>query len=243
MSKHRKFILTPITIELEKGINATSIIEPNLEAFPLADYMFQSLFLRMTGFQEQKLKCINWELATEDYDYRRSLLKNEDKFAEYSRIEDKQAVYRNLLKCIQKESYDDFNAEDYLNKKSICTSAKDEIVKMFAKTPFKFWSERKYNFLKSNNSLIREEHFCVNGGLLNEPLISLYNDLYNTRNRLAHNVMSYQDNMPTLKLLANNNEGSNNFFIYFALLNLIDKVFTEVYKLYSHIIDSRHYEQ
>jgi hypothetical protein len=30
----------------------------------------QSIFIKMTGFQEQKLKCIVWELATDDYEYR-----------------------------------------------------------------------------------------------------------------------------------------------------------------------------
>ena len=41
---------------------------------PLYDYVLQTTFLKMTGSQEQKLKCIQWELATDDYEYRYDIL-------------------------------------------------------------------------------------------------------------------------------------------------------------------------
>ena len=41
----------------------------------LKDYFLSSIFLRMTGAQEQKLKCICWEIATHNYDFRYEYMK------------------------------------------------------------------------------------------------------------------------------------------------------------------------
>ena len=75
MSKHEAFILTPITSVLEEMTVAASGIDAGIETYPLWDYILQSTFTKMTGFQEQKMKCIDWELATNGYDYRRFFLK------------------------------------------------------------------------------------------------------------------------------------------------------------------------
>ena len=68
MSKHRDFILMPIDKILKEAIFATNAVGFTIKAYPLYDYIMQSIFIKMTGFQEQKLKCIVWELATDDYD-------------------------------------------------------------------------------------------------------------------------------------------------------------------------------
>ena len=52
------------------GIPANAGIGNGIETYPLGDYIMQSVFLKMTGFQEQKMKCICWELASNDYEYR-----------------------------------------------------------------------------------------------------------------------------------------------------------------------------
>lgn len=67
MRKHETFILTPIASILKETQFALAPLEGNINNYPLFDYVMQSLFLKMTGFQEQKLKCISWELATDDY--------------------------------------------------------------------------------------------------------------------------------------------------------------------------------
>ena len=59
-----------------------------------------------------------------------------------------------------------------------------------------------------------------------------YEELYNQRNRIAHNTLSYQQNLPDFNILKNEKEYSRNYFLWFAILLLIDNIFIEMYKLY-----------
>ena len=59
-----------------------------------------------------------------------------------------------------------------------------------------------------------------------------YENMFNQRNRLAHNTLSYQQNLPTLTKLVNETQESRNYFIWFGLLTLIDNIFMELYRLY-----------
>lgn len=67
---HKKFILSPLSDILKNATSATFGLRNGIETYPTFDYILQSVFLKMTGAQEQKMKCICWELATYDYDYR-----------------------------------------------------------------------------------------------------------------------------------------------------------------------------
>ena len=67
---HTDFILTPIKTILDEGVNACQSLPSGIESFPISEYHFQSLFLRMTGASEQKMKCIFWQMATDDVQYR-----------------------------------------------------------------------------------------------------------------------------------------------------------------------------
>ncbi len=55
---HRDFILTPSLSVIEDAVNACSGVGSGMGTYPLKDYLFQSLFLQLTGFQEQKLKLL-----------------------------------------------------------------------------------------------------------------------------------------------------------------------------------------
>lgn len=102
-SIHSKFIKTPIFEILKDGVNACRGIGCGMEAYPLRDYILQSLFLRMTGAQEQKLKCICWEMATNDYGYRYEFINTGKKdFGEFSKYEQKSKVYTLLIEEIKK---------------------------------------------------------------------------------------------------------------------------------------------
>ena len=58
MRNHTEFILSPITKILDDVVSASSGIGSGIETFSLCDYVMQSVFMKMTGFQEQKMKCI-----------------------------------------------------------------------------------------------------------------------------------------------------------------------------------------
>ena len=87
MNQHKKFILTPITNILQQAIVATKNIGNGIETFPLADYVLQSVFIKMTGAQEQKMKCLMWEMAHNDFEFRYDFLK--ESHGEYSNYHDK----------------------------------------------------------------------------------------------------------------------------------------------------------
>ena len=59
-----------------------------------------------------------------------------------------------------------------------------------------------------------------------------YEELYDNRNKLAHNTLSYQDNLPSLKALQNESDNSRNFFVWFFILVLIDKIFMDLFQKY-----------
>lgn len=102
---HGDFIITPISNILLDGIFASASIKAGAESYPLGEYFFQSLFLRMTGAQEQKLKCICWEMATDDYTYRYDLLHKKN-YGECSNYSEKNSIYKDLIEQIRNKQSD-----------------------------------------------------------------------------------------------------------------------------------------
>ena len=98
---HSEFILTPLSAILSDGVNACTPLSQGIESSALGEYFLQSLFLRMTGAQEQKLKCICWVMATNDYRYRYELL-NTKQYGECSEYKDKRDVYRDMVQIMQR---------------------------------------------------------------------------------------------------------------------------------------------
>ena len=173
MSKHDRFILTPITTEIQNAVSAIRNVDIGMEAFPLSEYVMHSLFLKMTGFQEQKTKCIAWEMATEDYDFRRELLSGRLGLGEYSIYKAKNTVYSSLLEIIRKHTPPhmisvDKNAMDQainyiiysgrLDKKQIIRSTLDTIRDSFNNTNFAVWDQRKYLFFCQNGNNTPSDH-------------------------------------------------------------------------------------
>lgn len=97
---HTVFILTPLTEVLADGINACAPLPVGVENGAFGEYFMQSLFLHMTGAQEQKLKCICWVMATNDYKYRYDLL-NVKQYGECSEYKHKKEIYKDLASQIQ----------------------------------------------------------------------------------------------------------------------------------------------
>lgn len=99
-SVHRSFITTPLIDVMQDGIAASASIKMGAESYPLGEYFFQTLFLRMTGAQEQKMKCLYWEMATNDYSYRYNLLHNKT-YGECSNYADKNGIYKDIISLIK----------------------------------------------------------------------------------------------------------------------------------------------
>lgn len=237
---HESFIRTSITSEMDKACQACVSLGYGIDNYTLKDYMFQSLLLRLTGFVEQKLKCICWDIATLDYEYRRRLLNNDDRLGEYSSLDAKSKIYTALKSLITRLEDIPFDINNHLNKAQIAKSAKSEVETIFNKTTFFYWAEREYKSFSKNNSLFKDRHFA-NDGLLEECLANVYNKLYMMRNSIAHNTSSYQENIPALKKLVLLDNVEDNYFTWFATLNLIDKIFSQLYFVYVDMYENMSY--
>ena len=175
MKNHNDFILKPITDILEEAVSASAGIGSGIETYPLCDYIMQSLFLKMTGFQEQKMKCICWELATNDYEYRRVLLANEENLGECSSLKAKNSIYRRLTSKIGGEILDDNEKRSILNE----TFKK---IKTLENTNLSIWAEQNFKwFIKHYKNFIKINHFAKEKILIENSL--KYDLLYNHRNR------------------------------------------------------------
>ncbi|EGQ9111980.1 hypothetical protein GA073_16115 [Vibrio alginolyticus] len=237
---HNKFILSPIKDILVDVTSACIGIGSGVETYPLCDYVMQSALLKMTGAQEQKMKCICWELATNDYEYRYQRF-NLNPFGECSNYQEKKEIYKDLVKQIEKHS--ELRFEDGLMENSIILQDTNHtIISSFENTNLLVWAKKYYFEYESIWSKITEKYFAnkenlfVNkrniGNDIEVDLVDMYDYLYKHRNRVAHNTLSYQQNLPTLKTLLNENYQYENYFIYFSMLVLIDNIFISLYEHY-----------
>lgn len=238
MKNHTDFILSPITEILNNAVTASAGIGSGIETYPLYDYIMQSIFLKMTGYQEQKMKCIWWEMATNDYDYRYSEMRS-NKLGECSKYEEKNKIYKDLTNQIIKHC-DNFEIT-ILEKNNILNETILNIEETFTNTNFSIWAQDNFNEFFKNN-IIKVEHFIVKTkseiNLFIDPLNKIYTALYNHRNICAHNTKSYQQNLPTLKTLTSENYRYENYFIWFALLILIDKIFILLFNKYLEVYEN-----
>lgn len=237
---HNKFILSPVKDILVDVTSACIGIGSGVETYPLCDYVMQSALLKMTGAQEQKMKCICWELATNDYEYRYQRF-NLSPLGECSNYQEKKEIYKDLVKQIEKHS--ELKFENGLIENSLLLQKTNfSITSTFENTNLLIWDKKHYLEYESIWSSITEKYFAnkenlfINknniGNGVKRDLIDMYDCLYKHRNRVAHNTLSYQQNLPTLKTLLNEGYQYENYFIYFSMLVLIDNIFISLYEHY-----------
>ena len=106
------------------------------------------------------------------------------------------------------------------------------MVALFKDTCIEKWNQRDFIEFKEN---IKKKAGVSqiddnNGNLFESTAKNLYENLYKNRNRMAHNTISYQYNIPTLLDLEKNEFGSNNYIVWFYVLILIDKIMISLFK-------------
>ena len=221
--KHTKFILTPITSILKDAVSASSSIGTGIETYPLCDYIMQSIFLKMTGSQEQKFKCICWDIATDDFEYRyRNLLKNG--IGECSNLSDKNKIYKTM---VEKSSL--INDQ---SRKDILINTKSSLERAIQQTVLEIWLQNDFFCYRRFVSSIHKNHFATtkNDLFSAQNLKDAYITLYDHRNRCAHILLSYQHNIPTLDTLRSDKNTYNNYFVQFFVLILIDNIIIHLYQ-------------
>ncbi|MBR1379002.1 MAG: hypothetical protein IJ557_07760 [Bacteroidaceae bacterium] len=238
MSKHKPFIQSSIDDILDDVVHACNgAIVPGIDSFAVCEYIFQTIFLKMTGYQEQKMKCICWEVATEDFVFRKDYLENLAKYGEMSTYESKNFVYKSLVKNIQKH-HPEIIATAFIDKEKTIDNIKDKVIRAFDGTELKHGNRRHFDeFQHIYDETFRPEFFAKgNTELLAGQLYKMYQVLYDHRNRCAHNLKSYQQNLPTLKSLTVDTYRYENYYLRFSLLMLIDQIMVTLYNYYDSII-------
>lgn len=233
---HTDFILAPVSGLLKDAVTASSGIGNGIETFPLYDYIMQSVLIKLTGFQEQKMKCICWEMASVDFEYRYEFTKTT--LGECSSYSEKQKIYRDLIKQIEKNGLEFTEIE--INKMEILKSIKIEIREIFQSSNLSIWAQRDFINHNNNFNSVSSNHFASHKSSLfsNNLLKKIYEKrLYRQRNRIAHNTSSYQQNLPPLNTLIEDDYKYDNYFTYFSLLMLIDKIFIGLYEIYLEVTE------
>jgi hypothetical protein len=233
MAKHNDFIFRPIEQVLEEGINALSSISDGIGTYPLNEYIMKAIFLKMTGFQEQKFKCIAWEMATENYEFRRDFLNDFAKEG-FSTYQSKQKLYKKLMELLERSEFSEEMKKDIIDESEKC------VINLIDDSKLKYWNESKYSDFKEQiRNIVSYENIAkkivknkdnVVYNLLENKIHPIYEDLYGCRNRLAHNTLSYQDNLPSFIDMQTEDFGYNNYFVWFYLLIVIDKIMIKLYK-------------
>lgn len=244
---HQDFIAAPITKIIADAINALNI-NSGIGIIATKGFFEQSLFMQLMGFLEQKCKCIQWELATDDYEYR---YKNfcHDKQKGYSTYEDKNTLYKQLI---------DKNGKKKVNYSLDRQKIFDE-TKNFIEA---FWGDNVFSRLYARNyadycaeseviqNLLIKEMTDEHGKIIPALLINksnmiggkddkyidfdkkenpLYETIYKARNRIAHNTKCYQTTTFTFADI-NKNHIIDNFVVWLITLCFIDTIYIKLFK-------------
>lgn len=250
--KHWNFVNTPIIKILEDAVLASNSISHSIRNFAVNEYIMQSVFLKSTGFQEQKLKCILWDIATYNYDFRYELTYGNAKkliSSQMSNYADKEDLLKRVVRLLDNANFDStVSDEDCLR---IIESSKESLINLFRNSPLRYANSKSFNELakrgapnyeilgkarssRSNSGTTRE----ASNNLLSGSLKTSYDEMYRWRNRLAHNTQSYQFNNSTFDDYRNRANGMLlNYFEWFLVLMVIDQIFIEYYGRYAEMVD------
>lgn len=251
--QHKDFITYPLKHILEEATFNLASQNWSIETYPLIEHYFISLYLKLSGASEQKLKCVCWDMATEDYEYRYQTF-SQNKLGECSCYEEKKKIVNDIYKQIKKRKLD-FNLNTEIDRDEIIKTVKKVIKDFYDFSGVEvIWSheyEEFYNYIDT----IDTRYFLVNKQTENKDEIILFqkrkddkqhitsDDLYEIfdlaykhRNRCAHNTLSYQENQIPLNKYVSDDYKYENYFFRYALLVLIDEIVIALYKKYLEVI-------
>ena len=119
-----------------------------------------------------------------------------------------------------------------------------DITSLFYNSVLISWQENEFLFFKRHYSHYFAENFFCNYSnkdkkfnTLLESKIDYDNLVWRHRNRCAHNLASYQVNLPDLSQLIQPNYDYENYFFRFSILLLLDEIFMKMYSSYLEHLD------
>lgn len=134
---------------------------------------------------------------------------------------------------------------DYYTRKGLCENEKNilkrqvllekiyyKITDTLNSSSLVIWKQHDYEFYKVKWKKMLSMNYATNE-LFDKNLQVFYRTIvYDYRNRCAHNLTSYQNNLPTLKTLVEHSFDYENYFFRFAILVLLDEIFMRLYHAY-----------
>ena len=248
--RHKSFIETPLLKLLHDVVSDSNNISNGMEFYATSGYILHSIFLRMTGAQEQKFKCVCWDMATVDYEYRYARYSKWE-LGECSKLKDKSVVFGDLVNAVRvlKPHFKVFGG-GAVDKQAFLNQTLEDIrkeldnsnlVKAYPKEYTEFltiFSNLHHNNIEAGSQLFKSsEHLTFETMTEENVLAATYALLYKHRNRCAHNTLSYQNNIPTFQELNDVNiQKYYNIFLFVAILITIDNLLIRVYKKYQKVL-------
>ena len=231
MSARYNFISVPIEDVIKSASAAfNSISDVEINATPVLDYVLPTVFLRCTGFMEQKLRTIHWSLGNVTMGLRYKIMKGLSNFGEYSSYKDKNDFYK-LLRGNKSGNviYDKVVELKDEEKRDMVDDIGIAMDSLFARSFLTEIKGKDYRSAKAFIGDLKAGCFATDS-LLKKDLEKNYAELYLQRNRLAHNLMAHQQDSVSLDNIANKLSLRCNYFTYFAILILMDRVFQKMYE-------------
>lgn len=245
---HIPFILRPESEIAKEAIWSLNATNGGIEIYPISGYLLHSLFLKLTGAQEQKLKCICWEMACRDFEYRYERFER-NRYSECSDYKDKNMVYNDLIDAIKKQDQT-FVISDAI-KDDILQTWRTSTQTLFDKSQLGNNFRKQYNEYKTfeasvnRNWIMDGKQLFKNGDNIaaaektatcGKALFELFNNyVYKERNRCAHNTRSYQHNLPSLNAMMADDYKLQNYFLFMSIMLLLDTIYIKLFKIYLQI--------
>ena len=233
-SETDEFIFSPLSGLLDDAVDALETVERGMKSYCVADWIMPAIFLRMTGAQEQKLKCINWNLGSLDLELRYN--RYSSKMGEMSSYDDKNKLCDDLLTYILSHSRN-LSPTTVVDRQTLLDKARLVVEDSCGISVMKVWYAGDYKDFEEVMSVFKAQELAVwnsnnnkFSSLLSGNLLSAFQALYCHRNRCAHNTTSYQKNLPKFDVLSGPNAKYENYFIHYYILVLLDLLFVQLYR-------------
>lgn len=249
--EHLTFIRTSLVKIMKDVVSSTALLGDGMEFYAVQGHILQSLFLQMTGAQEQKMKCLCWEMATNDLKYRYERYYKGWSLSECSSLKSKNIVFKDLMKMIQKQEPTYQLYVDAASKEALRDSVLQMIKGIFQGTNIEKIRKKEFDsFIAifgglSASNIYPDKWLLIKNGDNEAPmrvnmdtqLYAIYHLLYTHRNSCAHNAPSYQLNIPALKDLKDDiYQKYNNIFLFYALLLMLDEMFRKAFAHYEELM-------
>lgn len=226
--------MTPLSAILKTATESMAAMGDGMQCYPVADWVMPTVFLRMTGAQEQKLKCIYWDLGSMDLERRFHRIL--EKLGDMSCYDEKKDLCTDLVSFLVRNK-PGYNPSTDIDRGNLLAEAIEDVKNACGRTLMQTWYPDYYLDFEEVTTRMRKEDIvewnyndCKCKELLKGELRKVFDAMYYHRNRCAHNTTSFQRNLPKFETLSGQNAVYENYFIRFLMLILLDRLFVGLYK-------------